>query len=248
MLILKSASEIECLRAAGRIAAEVLKKVSEAVKPGVKTSELDRFAVSLMEKAGAVSAFKGYRGYPANICISLNEEVVHGIPSARKIKKGDIVSLDVGVIKDGFFGDVAGSFPAGAVSREAEMLLRVARECLADSIAQVKPDARMGDVAYAVQSKAEANGYSVVRDFTGHGIGRSLHEDLQVPNYGKPGTGVRLVEGMTFCIEPMINAGVSNVVVGDDGWTVTTKDKKLSAHVEAAVAVVKGGVDVLTAL
>ena len=248
MLILKSASEIEYLRAAGRIAAEVLKKVSEVVKPGVKTSELDRLAVSLMEKAGAVSAFKGYRGYPANICISLNEEVVHGIPSARRIKEGDIVSLDVGVIKDGFFGDVAGSFPAGAVSAEAERLLKVASECLADSIASVKPDARMGDVAWAVQSKAEANGYSVVRDFTGHGIGRSLHEDLQVPNFGKPGTGVRLREGMTFCIEPMINTGVFNVVVGDDGWTVTTKDKKLSAHFEAAVAVVKGGVDVLTAL
>ena len=248
MLILKSASEIAYLKAAGRIAAETLKKTGEAVKPGIKTSELDRFANSLIEKAGAVSAFKGYRGYPANICISINEEVVHGIPSDRKIKEGDIVSLDVGVIKDGFFGDVAGTFPAGEISSEAEKLLRTAEECLEDSIAQVKPDARMGDVAWAVQSKAEQNGYSVVRDFTGHGIGRSLHEDLQVPNFGKPGTGVRLREGMTFCIEPMLNAGVYNVTVGSDGWTVTTKDKKLSAHFEAAVAVVKGGVDVLTAL
>ncbi len=248
MLILKSASEIAYLKAAGRIAAETLRKAGEAVKPGMKTSELDRFAVSLIEKAGAVSAFKGYRGYPANICISINEEVVHGIPSERKIKEGDIVSLDVGVIKDGFFGDVAGTFPAGAISSEAEKLLRIAKECLADSIAQVKPDARMGDVAWAVQSKAEANGYSVVRDFTGHGIGQSLHEDLQVPNFGKPGTGVRLREGMTFCIEPMLNAGVYNVTVGGDGWTVTTKDKKLSAHFEAAVAVVKGGAEVLTAL
>ena len=246
MFILKSASEIESLRAACRLAAEILRKMSLAAVAGTKTVDLDRYANAEIEKAGAKSAFKGYHGYPAFTCISLNEVVVHGIPSERKLAEGDIVSLDVGVIKDGFYGDVAGTFPVGKVSAEAEKLLSVTKECLAASIVQVKPDNRMGDVAYAVQSLAEKNGYSVVRDFTGHGIGRTLHEDLQVPNFGKPGSGVRLREGMTFCIEPMVNAGGYNVVIGKDNWTVTTKDKKLSAHFEAAVAVVKDGVTVLT--
>ena len=248
MIILKSLGEIELMRKSAKIAAEVLESMGEMAKPGMKTAELDRYGNSLILKSGAISAFKDYRGYPAFTCISVNEEVVHGIPSERKLKEGDIVSIDVGVFKNGFFGDVAATFPVGQISEEAEVLARVTKDCLAAALEKVNTENRMGDVSFAVQSLAEKNGFSVVRVFTGHGIGRSLHEDLQVPNFGKAGTGIRLKDGMTFCIEPMVNAGVCEVDIGKDGWTVTTKDKKLSAHFEAQVAVVDGHAQVLTDL
>lgn len=245
MIILKSGEEVERIAESCRIAAEVLGETMKAAVPGVKTLELDRLAASMMKAKGAASAFLNYRGYPANICVSLNETVVHGIPGQARLREGDLVSLDVGVLKDGFYGDVAATVGIGKLSAEAGKLLAVTRECLDRAIAAVSPENRLGDVSSAVQSLAEANGYSVVRAFTGHGIGRSLHEDLQVPNYGKPGTGMRLRPGMTFCIEPMVNAGVFEVEVLNDNWTVVTKDRKLSAHFEAAVAVTEKGVRVL---
>jgi methionyl aminopeptidase len=245
MIILKSEEEVGAIEESCRLAASVLKETSRALKPGVKTSELDALAVSLMQKYGAVSAFKNYRGYPANICVSINEVVVHGIPGPGKLAEGDIVSLDVGVLKGGFYGDIAATYAVGRISAEAEKLVGIARQCLDEAIKAVNPSNRVGDVSSAVQALAEKNGYSVVRAFTGHGIGRSLHEDLQVPNFGKAGAGLRLKSGMTFCIEPMVNAGTFEVTVEKDNWTVVTKDRKLSAHFEAAVAVTENGVRVL---
>jgi methionyl aminopeptidase len=235
------------MRAAGRLVGEVLTEVSAHVVPGVTTAELDAIAERLITKAGASPAFKGYHGYPATICASVNEEVIHGIPSGRRaLSEGDIISVDVGAVLDGYFGDSAVTLPVGKVSEEAARLLRATEESLYKAIEVVKPGARVSDIGHAVQQHVEAYGFSVVREFVGHGIGQKMHEEPQVPNYGEPGRGPRLSEGMVLAIEPMVNAGKPAVKVLADGWTAVTRDGSLSAHFEHTVAVTKNGPDVLT--
>jgi methionyl aminopeptidase len=237
----KSWSELQKMHRACRIVVETLETLAQAAVPGVTTKELDRIARDRIVKEGARPAFLGYRGYPATLCISVNEEVVHGIPGSRKLKDGDIVSLDLGCVVDGFFGDSARTVAVGSVSPEAARLMRVTEESLHQGIAMCHPGRRVGDIGHAVQQHAEANGYSVVRDFVGHGIGTSLHEDPQVPNYGPPGRRERLVPGMCLAIEPMVNQGGAGVRVLQDGWTAVTADGKLSAHFELSVAVTEQG-------
>lgn len=236
------------MRAANQLVARVLQRLREAVAVGVTTQELDAMAEEQVRGAGAEPAFKGYRGFPATVCISVNEEVVHGIPSKRKLKPGDIVSLDVGVKLDGFYGDCAVTVPVGEISPDAAGLLTATHESLLHAIGRVRPGARVSDIGHAVQVYVESRGYSVVREFVGHGIGKALHEDPQIPNYGEPGRGPRLAEGMVLAIEPMVNLGKPGVKVLSDGWTAVTRDGSLSAHFEHTVAVTRDGVDVLTAL
>lgn len=244
---LKSDRELDLMRQAGRITAGTLLLLKEAAKPGVSTAELDKIAADELKKRGAKPAFLGYHGFPASLCISINNEVVHGIPSPkRKLKEGDIVGLDFGCVVEGFYGDSAITVPVGKVSAEAEKLIKVTRESLEKAIAAVQVDARLGDVSSAVQRHCESNGFSVVRDFVGHGIGRALHEDPPVPNYGKAGTGMRLSPGLVLAIEPMVNAGGPEVETLDDGWTAVTKDGRLSAHFEHTVALTKDGPEILT--
>jgi methionyl aminopeptidase len=243
----KTAAEIEKMRVAGRVVAEVLQALTTAIVPGVtRTLDLDQLALKISRQRGAVPAFMGYRGYPANTCISVNDAVVHGIPGAQILKDGDIVSIDFACSVDGYFADAAVTVPVGVVSPEARRLLAVTRECLARGIAQAKAGARLGDVASAVQRHAERAGFSVVRDLVGHGIGRTMHEEPQVPNFGKPGRGVRLEEGMTLAIEPMINQGGYAVESLPDNWTIVTKDGKLAAHFEHTIAITRRGADILT--
>jgi methionyl aminopeptidase len=237
----KSWSELQKMHRACRIVVETLETLAQAAAPGVTTRELDRIAKDCIVKEGAKPAFLGYRGYPATLCISVNEEVVHGIPGSRKLKEGDIVSLDLGCIVDGFYGDSARTVAVGRVSPEAQRLMRVTEESLHQGIAACHPGKRVGDIGHAVQQHAEANGYSVVREFVGHGIGTSLHEDPQVPNYGPPGRRERLVPGMCLAIEPMVNLGGAGVRVLEDGWTAVTTDGKLSAHFELSVAITEQG-------
>lgn len=246
MIAVRSAAELAIMREAGRITARALKAVGEAVAPGVTTAELDEVAVEVIRSAGARAAFKGYHGYPATICASLNGEVVHGIPGRRKLAEGDIVSVDVGAVIDGYFGDSARTFPVGRVSAEASRLLTATRESLEAGIACCRPGMRLGDLGAAVQAVAEGAGFSVVREYVGHGIGRAMHEDPQVPNYGTPGKGPVLLAGMVLAIEPMVNAGDFDVRQLDDGWTVVTADGSLSAHFEHTVAVTDDGPMVLT--
>jgi methionyl aminopeptidase len=237
----KSWNELQKMHRACRIVVETLETLAQAAAPGVTTRELDRIAKDRIVREGARPAFLGYRGYPATLCISVNEEVVHGIPGSRKLRDGDIVSLDLGCIVDGFYGDSARTVAVGQVSPQAERLMRVTEESLHQGIAMCHPGKRVGDIGHAVQQHAEANGYSVVREFVGHGIGTSLHEDPQVPNYGPPGRRERLVPGMCLAIEPMVNLGGAGVRVLDDGWTAVTTDGKLSAHFELSVAVTEQG-------
>jgi methionyl aminopeptidase len=247
MIELKSQADLEKLRVAGRAAAETLKKISESIRQGVSTKELDDIAFACISARGMKPGFLGYRGYPATACVSINEEVVHGIPRAnRKLKTGDIVSVDLGVISGGFYGDCAATFPVGAVSANALRLMQVTKECLVKGIEAVRPGNRLGDVSAAIQKHAESNGFSVVRDYVGHGIGRNLHEEPAVTNFGQAGTGVRLEPGMVICIEPMINEGACEVKTLSDGWTVVTKDGKLCAHEEHMVAVTIDGYEILT--
>lgn len=247
MIVCKSPAELERMRAANALVAEVLDELRAMAAPGVTTAELDAVAEARVREAGAVPAFKGYRGYPATLCASINEEVVHGIPSAKRVlRDGDIVSLDVGVLLDGFHGDSALTVGVGAISAEAETLLRVTDDALHRAIAVVKIGARVSDVGHAVQAYVEANGFSVVREFVGHGIGTKLHEEPQIPNYGEAGRGPRLAEGMVLAIEPMVNVGRAAVKVLDDGWTAVTSDGSLSAHFEHTVAVTAAGPQVLT--
>jgi methionyl aminopeptidase len=224
-----------------RIVVETLDALEEAAVPGTTTRDLDRVAREHIQKAGARPAFLGYRGYPASLCVAVNEEVVHGIPSSRKLREGDIVGLDLGCVVDGFFGDAARTVAVGKVSEEALRLMKVTEEALQAAIAQCRPGKRVGDIGHAIQSHAEAHGYSVVREFVGHGIGTRLHEEPQVPNYGPPGRRERLVPGMCLAIEPMVNAGGSDVRVLADGWTAVTVDRSLSAHFEQSVAVTAHG-------
>jgi methionyl aminopeptidase len=224
-----------------RTVVDVLDALEAAAVPGVTTKEMDRIAREHIERAGARPAFLGYRGYPATLCISVNEEVVHGIPGARKLRDGDIVGLDLGCVVDGFFGDAARTVAVGRISEEATRLMRVTRESLASGIDACHPGKRVGDIGHAVQTHAERHGYSVVREFVGHGIGTSLHEEPQVPNYGPPGRRERLVAGMCLAIEPMVNVGRAEVDVLADGWTAVTRDRSLSAHYELTVAVTERG-------
>lgn len=246
MIATRSAAELATMREAGRITAAALRAVGDAVAPGVTTGELDEIAVEVIRAAGARAAFLGYHGFPATICASLNREVVHGIPGRRKLSSGDILSVDVGAVIDGYFGDAARTFAVGSVSKEAGRLLAATREALEAGIACCVPGKRLGDIGAAVQKAAEGAGFSVVREYVGHGIGRAMHEDPQVPNYGSPGKGPVLLAGMVLAIEPMVNAGAPDVRQLADGWTVVTADGSLSAHFEHTVAVTEKGPWVLT--
>ncbi len=247
MIVCKSPAEIEKMRAASQLVAQILDDLAAMVEPGVSTADLDRAAEQKVRAAGAEPAFKGYRGYPATLCASANEQVIHGIPNRTPLKAGDIISLDMGVKLAGYFGDSAVTVPVGAVSDEVTRLLRVTQEALEKGIAQVRVGGRVSDIGHAIQLHVEAHGFSVVREFVGHGIGASLHEEPQIANYGEPGRGPRLAEGMTLAIEPMVNMGKPAVKVLSDGWTAVTRDGSLSAHFEHTVAVGKNGPDVLTA-
>ncbi|OAT81197.1 type I methionyl aminopeptidase [Desulfotomaculum copahuensis] len=248
MITVKSPRELSYMRDAGHIVAGVLDELSRAVKPGVTTGELDRLAEDFIVARGAKPAFKGLYGFPATICASVNEQVVHGIPGLRALENGDIISIDVGAEINGYFGDAAATFPAGEISPEAGNLLKVTEESLFAGIARAREGNRLSDISHAVQSFAESRGYSVVRDYVGHGIGRSMHEEPQVPNFGKPGRGPRLKAGMTLAVEPMVNAGTYEVRTLADNWTVVTKDARLSAHFEHTVAVTGGKPEILTRL
>ena len=248
MVILKQPDEIDKAKASSRIVAEVLSVLRERIKPGVTTRELDKIAEGVTEKRGAKPAFKGYRGYPYSLCASVNEEVVHGMPSGRVLKEGDIVGLDFGVYYQGFYGDAAVTLPVGRVSEEAARLMRVTEQSLYAAIDQASSGNRLGDISAAVQETAESAGYSVVRDFVGHGIGRNMHEDPQIPNFGKKGRGIELQTGMILAIEPMVNAGRYRVKILPDGWTVITEDGSLSAHFEHSVAITDNGPEILSRL
>lgn len=234
------------MREAGRIAARALRLVGEAVRPGITTGELDRLAEEIIRDAGALPAFKGYHGFPATLCTSVNEQIVHGIPGRRRLNEGEILSVDVGSILDGYYGDTAATFPVGEIDAEAARLLRVTRESLAAGIDACRSGNHLGDIGAAVQSVAEAEGFAVVREYVGHGIGRAMHEDPNVPNFGIPGQGVALKDGMVLAIEPMVNAGSWQTVALNDGWTVVTADGSLSAHFEHTVAITGKGPVVLT--
>jgi methionyl aminopeptidase len=246
MIILKSLPEIEKMRKSNAIVAAILEELRKKIRPGVKTIELDRLSEDLALKKGARPAFKGYRGYPYSLCTSVNSEVVHGMPSERELKEGDIVSLDFGILNDGYYGDAAVTVPVGEITPGARKLLKITEEALYRGIAEVKAGNRIGDISAAIQGHVEAAGYSVVRDLVGHGIGKSLHEDPQVPNYGSGGRGIELKPGMVFAIEPMVNEGTYRVEILRDGWTVVTADGKLSAHFEHSVAITENGPVILS--
>ena len=241
MIEYKSPRELQIMHRANAVVLETLAHVSERLAPGITTDDLDRMAEEFIRKQGALPAFKGYRGYPKSLCISVNDEVVHGIPGRRMIEAGDLVSIDCGAIVDGYVGDNAMTFPIGEVSELAHKLMRVTRESLFHGISAVVDGNRLGDIGYRVQSHAEANGFSVVRSFVGHGIGRKMHEEPQVPNYGRAGYGKRLQVGLVVAIEPMINVGGPDVTTLDDDWTAVTLDGTLSAHFEHSVAVTPDG-------
>ena len=250
MIPIKSGKEIEKMRQACRTASDILDRVSELVRPGISTKEVDEAAADLMQEAGVKSAFLGYRlghrVFPGNICISLNDEIVHGIGSHRRIQYGDIVKLDIGVIENGWVGDTASTVPVGMIDERTEKLLRVTESALQRAIRIASEGIRLGDVCAEVEDEAVKNGFSVVREFVGHGVGRKLHEEPQVPNYGKRGSGPRLKSGMTLAIEPMINAGTASVRLLDDGWTVCTADGMASAHFEHTVLITRADPEILT--
>lgn len=246
MVYLREPSEIDLIREAAQVVGRTLRMLREHVRPGITTAELDRIAEAYIRSQGAEPAFKGYRGFPASICPSVNEQVVHAIPGGTKLKEGDIIGLDVGVRKNGYYGDAAVTYPVGAIDDEAQKLLDVTRESLAAGIAQARPGNRVGDIGHAVQAVAEANGFSVVRTLVGHGIGREMHEEPQVPNYGQPARGPRLLAGQVIAIEPMVNIGGPDVVTGKDGWTVLTRDGLRSAHFEHTVAIGPDGPEILS--
>ena len=248
VIIIKSPREIEHLKRSNAIVAEVFQELKTLVEPGITTKELDQMTEKIILSRGAIPAFKGYRGYPASVCVSINEEVVHGIPSQRRLKEGDIVSLDVGVNLNGYFGDGAITLPIGEVDREARRLLEVTEKALSMGIERAKVGNRLFDISYAIQSWVEGQGFSVVRDFVGHGIGRDLHEEPQIPNFGSPHQGPRLEKGMVFALEPMVNEGTYEVKILSDGWTVVTVDGKRSAHFEHTIAITEKGTEILSTL
>ncbi len=247
MVILKSPSEIEKIRQSNVIVAEILEILRQKVEPGTNTLELEQISEELAFDRDAKPAFKGYRGYPYSLCASVNQQVVHGFPSKRPLKEGDILSMDFGISYQGYYGDAAITVPVGKVSPVAQRLMATTKEALFSGIEQAAPGKRLSDISHAIQSRAEAVGFSVVRQFVGHGIGKALHEDPQVPNYGKPGMGIRLKPGMVIAIEPMVNAGGYEVKTLDDGWTTVTKDGSLSAHFEHTVAITEEGPVILSA-
>lgn len=246
MIIIKSQDEIEKIARACKIVAQVLRDLREIVKPGVTTKDVEIFVEKKIAEKGAIPAFKGYRNYPSSVCTSVNDQVVHGIPSNLRLKDGDILSIDLGVYLDGFYGDGAVTLPVGRISPAAERLLRVTEEALYKGIEKARPGNRVSDISSSIQRYVESHGYSVVRTFVGHGIGRSLHEEPQVPNYGNPGHGPRLREGMTLAIEPMVNEGTYEVKILDDGWTAVTADGSLSAHYEHTIVITKNSARILT--
>lgn len=246
MIVLKSPREIEIMQEAGQIVYAVHQELAKAVVPGVTTGELDSLAERLIRKAGGIPTFKGYQGFPASICASVNEEVVHGIPGNRRLQEGDIIAIDLGVTYKGYVGDSAYTHPVGKVSPEVELLLEVTRVSLEKAIEQCYPGKRLGDLGHAVQSYAEAYGMGVVRDYVGHGIGARMHESPQIPNFGAPGTGALLRSGMVLAIEPMVNGGTWEVKTLSDNWTVVTLDRKYSAHFEHTVAITDQGPVILT--
>ncbi|KFA88340.1 type I methionyl aminopeptidase [Archangium violaceum] len=244
---IKSREEIALMREAGRIVSEILDELEKAVAPGVTTWDLDALSEKLIYQKGARPAFKGYHGFPACLCASVNDEVVHGIPSKRRqLREGDLMKLDFGVAYRGYFGDSARTVPVGKVSAEAQALVNTTREALHKGIQAMVPGNRLGDIGHAVQRHVEARGFSVVRLFSGHGIGRRLHEEPDVPNYGQPGSGLKLRPGMVLAVEPMVNQGTDEVMVLEDQWTAVTRDSKLSAHFEHTVLITQGGPEVLT--
>lgn len=246
MILLKSTTEIDAMDRANRLVHRALAHVRDAAVPGVTTWDLDQQAEALIRSEGGIPAFKGYRGFPGTLCISINDVIVHGIPSRSvRLREGDLVSVDCGSVMDGFFGDAAISFGVGRISEDVRRLMETTRQCLEDAVSEVRPNNRLGDVGAAVQRRAEAAGFGVVRDFVGHGIGRSLHEDPQVPNYGVAGRGQLMKPGLVIAIEPMITAGSWRVKVDDDGWTARTEDGRIAAHFEFSVAVTENGARVL---
>ncbi len=247
MILIKSPREIEVMRRAGAVVGRFFEEVRPLIQPGITTLDLESFADRFIARNGVTSAFKGYMGYAAHLCTSINEEVVHGIPSKeRVVREGDILSIDFGIVRDGFYGDAAMTFPVGEVSGVSSRLLAATERSLAAGIEKVGPGNRLGDVSAAVQEAVESEGFSVVRDFVGHGIGKSLHEEPQIPNFGKKGVGPKLIPGMTLAIEPMVNVGGWPVEVLADGWTVVTRDRSRSAHFEHTVAVTEDGCRILS--
>ena len=247
MILIKSPPEIEAMRRAGAVVGRFFEEVRPLVRPGVTTGSLEEFADRFIAQHGVRSAFKGYLGYPAHLCTSVNEEVVHGIPSKdRVVREGDILSIDFGVVREGFYGDAARTFAVGAVSDSSRRLMETTERSLSKAIEAARPGNRLGDISAAVQATVEAEGFSVVRDFVGHGIGRSMHEEPQVPNFGKPGTGPKLLPGMVLAIEPMVNAGGYAVELLADGWTVVTRDRSRSAHFEHTAAITEDGCSILS--
>jgi methionyl aminopeptidase len=248
MIIGKSKKELDKMRRAGRLAGTVLSELRRMVRPGITTLDLDRAAEKMIRDGGGIPTFKGYHGFPFSICASVNEQVVHGFPSNYALKDGDIISIDCGATVEGFVGDTATTVPVGNASEDALRLIRVTEECLERAIGQCYPGKHLGDIGWAVQSHAESQNYSVVREYVGHGIGRKMHEDPQIPNYGNPGTGVKIKAGYVFAIEPMVNVGSHQTKTLSDGWTVVTIDNKLSAHVEHTIAITEEGPEVFTAV
>lgn len=247
MIVLKSPREIELIRAGGGILAEAFEMLRDLVKPGVSTKEIDLEVEELIRKRGARPAFKGYRGFPATVCVSINEEIVHGIPAAhRRLQEGDIVGLDLGCIVEGYYADAAVTLPVGEIASDAQRLLNVTRESLGQGIAQARPGNRLGDISSTIQRYVEGHGFAVVRAFVGHGIGRALHEDPQIPNFGEAGRGPILKVGMCLAIEPMVTMGTWDVRILDDGWTAVTADGSLSAHFEHTIAITETGPEILT--
>lgn len=246
VIIIKSHREIEQLRKANSLVAEVFRELKKAIAPGIETRQLDQMAEQIILSRGGIPAFKGYRNYPATLCVSINEEVVHGIPSERRLKEGDIVSIDVGTNLNGYFGDAAITLPVGKIDKEAQKLLDVTQRALYIGIKMAKAGNRLYDISHAIQTWVESNGFSVVRDFVGHGIGKSLHEEPQIPNFGPPNQGPRLEMGMVFSLEPMVNEGSHEVRILSDGWTVVTVDGKRSAHFEHTIAITDGEAEILS--
>lgn len=248
MIVTKSKQELEWMREAGRIVALTHQELQKRIEPGITTRELDALAAKIIRSHGAIPSFKGYGGFPGNICTSINEELVHGIPSSRKLKEGDIISIDIGAMYKGYHSDSAWTYPVGKISEEDERLLKVTEEALYKGLAEAKPGARLSNISHAIQTHVEANGFSVVREYVGHGIGSRLHEDPQIPNFGPPNRGPRLKPGMVLAIEPMVNAGTRHVRTLDDQWTVVTVDGKKCAHFEHTIAITEDGYEILTTL
>ena len=246
MIVLKSEKEIVAIRKSSRIVAQILADLRNMIEPGVTTKDLDAFAEKKAREMGAIPAFKGYRGYPACLCTSINEEIIHGIPSSRKLREGDILGLDFGVVYDGYYGDAAVTYPVGEVTLEASRLIEAAEKAFFKGFEKIQEGNRISDISHAIQNSVEAQGFSVIRAFVGHGIGISLHEEPQIPNFGPPGRGPKIKRGLVLAIEPMIAAGDWNIKIKDDNWTAITKDRSLSAHYEHTVALTQEGAEILS--